>query len=70
MSALIPESGSSSVKSESRSRVREFHPSNIRFVQELGEGAFGKSPKIISVIIMKFLFLFSFQYIYVCIIVT
>ncbi|KAL1117143.1 hypothetical protein AAG570_004471, partial [Ranatra chinensis] len=42
MSALIPESGASSVKSDSRARVREFHPSNIRFVQELGEGAFGK----------------------------
>ncbi|XP_073974043.1 tyrosine-protein kinase transmembrane receptor Ror-like isoform X2 [Rhodnius prolixus] len=42
MSALIPGSGASSVKSEARSRVREFHPANIRFVQELGEGAFGK----------------------------
>lgn len=40
MSALIPGSGSSSVKSEAR--VREYHPSNIRFIQELGEGAFGK----------------------------
>ncbi|CAH1391097.1 unnamed protein product [Nezara viridula] len=40
MSALIPGSGSSSVKSEAR--VREFHPSSIRFIQELGEGAFGK----------------------------
>lgn len=42
MSALIPGSGASSVKSEARSRVREFHPANIRFVQELGEGAFGQ----------------------------
>lgn len=40
MSALIPGSGASSVKSEAR--VREYHPSNIRFIQELGEGAFGK----------------------------
>ncbi|XP_024080556.1 tyrosine-protein kinase transmembrane receptor Ror-like isoform X2 [Cimex lectularius] len=42
MSALIPGSGASSIKSDARVRVREFHPANIRFVQELGEGAFGK----------------------------
>ncbi|BES98750.1 tyrosine-protein kinase receptor [Nesidiocoris tenuis] len=42
MSALIPGSASSSVKSDARARVREFHPANIRFIQELGEGAFGK----------------------------
>uniref|UniRef100_A0A0A9Z5Y9 Tyrosine-protein kinase receptor n=2 Tax=Lygus hesperus TaxID=30085 RepID=A0A0A9Z5Y9_LYGHE len=42
MSALIPGSATSSVKSDARARVREFHPANIRFIQELGEGAFGK----------------------------
>lgn len=42
MSALIPGSNASSLKSEARPRVREFHLSNIRFLQELGEGAFGK----------------------------
>ncbi|CAH0386476.1 unnamed protein product, partial [Bemisia tabaci] len=42
MSALIPGSTVSSVKSETRSRVREYHLSNVHFLQELGEGAFGK----------------------------
>lgn len=41
MSALIPGSNASSLKSEARPRVREYHLSNIRFLQELGEGAFG-----------------------------
>jgi len=40
MSALISRSGSSSMTSEGR--VREYRPGEIRFVEELGEGAFGK----------------------------
>ncbi|XP_075228843.1 tyrosine-protein kinase transmembrane receptor Ror-like isoform X2 [Lycorma delicatula] len=42
MSALIPGSANSSLKSEARPRVREYRLANVRFLQELGEGAFGK----------------------------
>lgn len=42
MSALIPGSANSSLKSEARPRVKEYRLSNIHFIQELGEGAFGK----------------------------
>lgn len=41
MSALIPGSTASSLKSEVRPHVKEYNLSSIRFVQELGEGAFG-----------------------------
>lgn len=42
MSALIPGSTASSLKSDVRPHVKEYNLSSIRFIQELGEGAFGK----------------------------
>jgi receptor tyrosine kinase-like orphan receptor 1 len=45
MNSLLPGSGNAGGKGERASggvRAREYPLSNVRFLQELGEGAFGK----------------------------
>jgi hypothetical protein len=46
MNSLLPGNGNTSGKGERASgtvvRAREYQLSNVRFLQELGEGAFGK----------------------------
>jgi len=46
MNSLLPGSGNTGGKGEHTSgsvvRAREYQLSNVRFLQELGEGAFGK----------------------------
>lgn len=43
LSSLIPGSSTSSQKSDKFSKVRQYALGEITFLQEIGEGAFGRS---------------------------
>lgn len=60
MNSLLPGSGNASGKGERASagavRAREFQLSSVRFIQELGEGAFGKLSDLLAFYIFAYIY--------------